>query len=257
MTATTFDTLAAGYDGAFTDTIVGRRMRAVVWQRCAARFAPGMRVLEINCGTGEDAIHLAHRGVRVLATDSSPAMLERARAKVTAAGLGSLVDVAALRIEDVGPHVGRFDGVLSNFGGLNCVTDLQRAARGLASVVATGGVAVLTVMGPLVPWEWTWFLCRGDWRRATRRLRGAVAWRQLTIHYPSAATLGQAFAPHFRPLRVAALGALLPPPFAEAWAARHPRATDWLARTERRFDTTWPVRALGDHYIVELERIAR
>ncbi|MGV3519327.1 SAM-dependent methyltransferase [Luteitalea sp.] len=258
MTDATFDTFAAGYDGEFTETIIGRRMRDVVWQRCDARFASGMHVLEINCGTGEDAIHLARRGVRVLATDSSPAMLDRTRAKVAAAGLESFVDVAALRIEDIGAHVGRFDGVLSNFGGLNCVSDLQRAACGLAAAVAAGGVAVLTVMGPLVPWEWAWFLGRGDWRRATRRLRpGGVAWRDLVIRYPSAATLSRAFVPHFQPLRVAALGAVLPPPFAESWAARHPRATDWLARTERRFDTTWPLTAFGDHYIVELQRGAR
>ena len=46
----------------------------------------GERVLELNCGTGEDAVHLARRGVRVLATDNSPRMLAAARSKIARAG---------------------------------------------------------------------------------------------------------------------------------------------------------------------------
>ena len=257
MTGATFDAMAGDYDRNFTDTVIGRTMREVVWRRCDACFAPGMRVLEINCGTGEDAVYLGRRGVRVLATDVSTAMVERARVKSALAGVGALVETAALRIEDVGPEIGRFDGVLSNFGGLNCVPDLARAALGLASVVTTGGVALLTVMGPLVPWEWAWYLSHGELTRATRRLTpGGTPWRDIVIRYPRPAALARAFAPAFRLRRVAALGALLPPPFAEHWAARHPRATQWLARTERRFDTHWPLTELGDHYIAEFERVA-
>ena len=59
-------------------------MRRAVWARCAARFAPGSRVLEMNCGTGEDALWLVHRGVQVFATDVSPAMLQVAQSKLAA-----------------------------------------------------------------------------------------------------------------------------------------------------------------------------
>ena len=53
---------------------------------------------------------------------------------------------------------GPFDGALSNFGGLNCVDDLgvRRLRPGLGG--AARGVALLCVMGPVVPWEWGWFL---------------------------------------------------------------------------------------------------
>ena len=52
----------------------------------------------------------------------------------------------------------------------------------------------------------------------------------------------------------AGLGALLPPPFAESWARRHSRATDWLDRIERRVDTWRVVYSLADHYVVEMVR---
>src|ERR1700691_417338 len=79
---TAFDAMAGTYDSQFTASRIGTMMRRAVWARCAARFAPGSRILEMNCGTGEDALWLAQRGVEVLATDVSPAMLQGAADKL-------------------------------------------------------------------------------------------------------------------------------------------------------------------------------
>ena len=64
----------------------------------------------------------------------------------------------------------------------------------------------------------------------------------------------RAFAPAFELRRTAAIGALLPPTYAEGWAARHPRTVAWLDRWERRLETWPPLPWLADHYLVELER---
>jgi SAM-dependent methyltransferase len=257
--AAPFDSMAADYDRAFTAGSIGQRMRAAVWRRMDAAFRPGERVLELNCGTGEDAVYLGRRGVRVLATDSSPAMLAVARAKVARAGLAGLVEVAPMAIEDLaahGPGVA-FDGVLSNFGGLNCVEDLAAVARGLAAVTKPAARALLCVMGPAVPWEWGWYLVHGEPGRAARRLRpGGAWWRGLTIRYPSIGRTRRAFAPYFVQRRVAAIGALVPPSFAEPWAARHPSLLARLDRCERRVETVWPLPWLADHFLIELERVA-
>jgi len=114
---------------------------------------------------------------------------------------------------------------------------------------------VLCVMGPLVPWEWAWFLGHGQPGKAFRRLTSdGVEWRGLRIRYPSIRVLRRALAPGFRVRRVAALGALLPPPYAESWAVRHPDLTDRLERWERRLETVPPLPWLADHYLLELER---
>src|SRR5688500_4022031 len=154
--AAAFDRMAADYDRSFTASAIGRRMRAAVWRRLDATFRPGERVLELNCGTGEDAVHLARRGVRVVATDISSAMLAKARSKVERAGVAESVELVQLRIEDLSnrPIPGSFDGVLSNFGGLNCVDNLSGAGRALAAMLRPGARALLCVMGPAVPWEW-------------------------------------------------------------------------------------------------------
>lgn len=250
-----FDALAADYDLRFTGTPLGTLLRQAVHRRLDANFAPGASVLELACGTGEDAVHLARRGVRVLATDASPAMVEAARQKVAAAALEERVEVRLLPIEEISRLSGTFDGVFSDFGGLNCVPDLPAVARALAALLPSGVPALFCVMGPLVPWEWGYFLRRGSPAQALRRLRrGGVAWRGMTIRYPSIGTLRKSFAPFFSLRRVAAVGALLPPTDLEAWTARHPRLLAALARWERRLETLPPFPWLADHYLIELER---
>ena len=254
-----FDAMAGDYDCSFTHSLIGQYLRAAVWRRIDAPFGPGDHVLELNCGTGEDALRLARRGVSVLATDSSHRMLAATRAKVDRAGLGQTVEVEPLDIADLALGTARlpgpFDGVVSNFGGLNCVDDLAGVARGLAAVVRPGGRALLCLMGPTVPWEWGWYLALGKPGKAFRRLRpGGANWRGMTVRYPTPGSVRRAFAVHFEQRRVAALGALVPPPYAAAWGVRHPRLLAALNRWERRLETVPPLPWLADHFLIEFER---
>lgn len=254
---TAFDALAPTYDASFTDTPLGTLLREAVWRRLDARFAPGDRVLELACGTGEDAVHLASRGVRVVATDASPVMVETARRKAAAERLIEVHHLPAEELAAGDALPGPFDGAFSDFGGLNCVDDLELVAQGLARRLRPGAPVLLCVMGPVVPWEWAWYLGQGDPRRAFRRLRrGGVSWRGLTVRYPSIRALQRAFAAGFRTLRVGAVGALLPPTYVEEWTRRHPRLLAHLARWERRLEQMPPLPWLADHYLIELERRA-
>src|SRR4051812_10690043 len=117
MYAAAFDRLAASYDETWTDSAIGRAQRNAVWRHSGRVFTPGQRVLELGCGTGEDAARLQRSGVAVAAIDSSPAMVSMARRRG--------VDAAVGRIEDLRLVDGVFDGAISNFGPLNCVRDLR------------------------------------------------------------------------------------------------------------------------------------
>ena len=233
-------------------------MRRAVWARCAARFASGSSILEMNCGTGEDALWLARHGMHVLSTDTAPEMLRIARGKAAAAAGGSAgkIRFRQLAWEQLDAlEEGPFDGMLSNFGGLNCVEDLPAAACALAGKLRPGAAAILCIMGPCVPWEWLWFLSQGRPDRAFRRLRRQGAtWGGLRIRYPSIRRTSQAFAAEFRVVRSSALGALLPPPYTGSIFARAPRLMGGLNRVERSIETLWPLPALADHYVLELLR---
>lgn len=257
LQARPFDDAAAAYDASFTATAYGACLRALVWERLDAVFGGARRVLEIGCGTGEDAVHLARRGIRVLATDPSASMLRVAAAKAERAGCADRIEFRCLPMESLGAELAgeRFDGVCSNFGAVNCVPRLEAAAERIARLLAPGAPLVWVVMGRHVPWEWAWFLARGDLHKAFRRWqKGGVGWRGLHISYPTPAELARTLAPYFTPQRCRPLGLVLPPSYAAGWLERSPRLLAALARLERTAQR-WPaLAALADHYVFEARR---
>ena len=250
-----FDDLARDYDAAFTRSCIGALMRSAVWQRLDVVFEPGEHVLELNCGTGEDALHLASRGLRVHATDASHEMIEVARAKLGRSGHGDRVSFEQRRLEQLDGLETRFDGALSNFGGLNCVADLDAVARSLAALIRPGGRVILCIMGPTCAWEWAWFLAHAQPAKAFRRLApGGTTWHGLTIRYPSVDRVRRVFSAGFSVERQSGLGTLIPPSYAESWAREHADIVTRLAAIERRLETRPLMIRLADHYLLELRR---
>src|SRR6185436_18142808 len=98
MPAAVFDQFAHDYDEHFGG-ILGRLFRRAVWRWLDSAFQAGEQILELSCGTGEDALHLAGQGVRILATDPSAGMLEVARKKILAEGGSEQIQLRQLAIE--------------------------------------------------------------------------------------------------------------------------------------------------------------
>jgi SAM-dependent methyltransferase len=258
--ACAFDEMASTYDETFTDTVVGRALREIVWSRFETLFSNARHVLELGCGTGEDAMRLAHEGIHVTATDASNEMIQVARGKATEGRCTGLIKFHCLAMEQIGllPGGEPFDGALSNFGAVNCVRDLGALAGELAGRLTPGAPLLWVVMGRYAPWEWLWYLARGDWTRAWRRLRrGGCDWRGLTIHYPTPAQVKELLRPYFKVTRVAPLGALLPPSYAAGWLDRSPAALRLLSRLEKWAQPLSPLASVADHFIVEAVRLPR
>jgi SAM-dependent methyltransferase len=255
-----FDDMAGTYDATFTDTKVGRALREIVWSRLEQVFRPSQRILELGCGTGEDAVRLARRGVRVVATDPSSQMIQVARRKALIGNCQELIEFRCLAMEDIGSFADGdvFDGVLSNFGAVNCVQDLQALVADIAERLAPGAPLLWVVMGRHAPWEWLWYLMKGRWRKAWRRLRpGGIEWRGLTISYPTPAQMRSLLLPHFAVTRLAPLGVALPPSYASAWLERSPFAARVLTRLERWAQRSSMLASWSDHFIVEAVRLPR
>lgn len=254
-----FDDEAATYDLSFTQTALGTRLRAMVWQRLDAVITDCSRVLEIGCGTGEDAIHLARRGHRVVATDASKVMLQVASEKASRAGCAERIEFRCVPMERLGTELDGelFDAVYSNFGAVNCTSRLDDVIADIAPLLRSGAPLIWVVMGRHVPWEWAWFLARGKWQKAFRRQRaGGVSWRGLHITYPTPKELAGSLSPYFAPLRRSSLGFALPPTFASQWLENSPRLLAALASAERAAQRCQPLAALADHYIIEARRLA-
>lgn len=261
--AAAFDTVAPRFDERFGAWLSVAAQRRAVRRRLLDAFPPGAHVLELGGGTGEDAAFLADHGRRVLLTDASPRMVDVARRKLAdraapcaaeVCAAEAMESLAAAREADGAPP---FDGAFSNFAGLNCVTDLRPAARGLARMLRPGAPALLVLFGPLPPGEIVLETLRGRPRAALRRLaRGDVDARlggqAFTVRYHRPADVRAAFAPWFSLRRVRGIGVFVPPSAAEPWISRFPRLVRALEAIDRVVEA--PLALLGDHVLYHLVR---
>jgi SAM-dependent methyltransferase len=241
-------------------------MRRVSLRTLLANFAAGQRVLELGCGTGQEAIQLARAGLQVLATDLSPRMLAVTRRKVAAAGFEQVVRTRHLAAGEIGVLVqevgeGAFDGAYSSFGALNGESDLHVVGIALGRLIRPGGRVVVSVMNRFYPFEVLWYLGHGRPRQAARRWGGSTLAHvspslavRVRTWYCTPWAFGRAF-PRFRRVSCRALPLLLPPPYAaHLWLRRPARMWHWV-RWEEQLARLRPFCGLGDHFLMVLERL--
>jgi ubiquinone/menaquinone biosynthesis C-methylase UbiE len=257
-----FDALAESYDRIFTDSLIGRAQRSATWRHLDSTFLPGQRVLELNCGTGVDAVYLAERGVLVDGFDISSAMIGVANRRL-ASSSRLPVRFEVLSTEDLGTIDSVYDGAFSNFGGLNCVQDLRQVARNLARLVRPMGHVVLCLASRFCVWETAWWLARGKLAKAFRRLHKGGTIAELTpgalvhVQYPPARDLRRLFAPEFSLVAVHGIGLLVPPSYLERHACRFPSLLRVAARLDMLFSPLPGLRGVADHVLLTFRRTPR
>lgn len=257
-----FDGVAAVYGRSNAENPILCAMRARVYRAISASVAAGSHILDLGCGPGTDAVHLAKIGYRVTAVDASPAMVEQAREQVRAAAAGDRVDVHAVgiheleRLESTVP----FDAAITNFGPLNCIDDLSEGARRIAERLKPGGVLIASVIGRICPWEIALYLARGDVSRAAIRFRRGLVpvpldGRTVWTRYLTPRELESMFAAAgMTRVSLRALGLFVPPPYLQAFASRYPTFVSQLQRIEDRCGG-WPLlRSWGDHFLIVLRK---
>jgi ubiquinone/menaquinone biosynthesis C-methylase UbiE len=136
-----WDAIAAGYDEFVAP---GEAAFANVGLRLAG-LKSGERFLDVAAGPGGLSLPAARLGAKVLATDWSPAMIERFEARVRAERLpnavGRVMDAHDLKIED-----DTFDVTGSQFG-VVLGQDLPLALREMVRVTKPGGRVLLITYG--------------------------------------------------------------------------------------------------------------
>jgi ubiquinone/menaquinone biosynthesis C-methylase UbiE len=257
-----WDLTAQDYDRIFPESVIGRVQRDAVWREMDKVFQPGMRVLELNCGTGIDAVHLAGRGVRVVACDLSSKMIDAARRRLSTTELDEFVDFRVLDTAKLDSLVvdAPFDGAFSNFSGLNCVQDLSQVAGNLARLVKPGARILLCMVGRFSPWEMAWHLAHGKPGLALRRFRRRPttpisAQEAVMVHYPSVRDMRRIFAPDFRLRGWRGIGVAVPPSCLETLAQRAPAVVGGLARIDRYISRAPIFRSIGDCVLIQFERM--
>jgi ubiquinone/menaquinone biosynthesis C-methylase UbiE len=260
MQATPFDMIAKNYDADFTNSAIGKLQRNKVWaclEPLLIEKNQRLKILEINCGTGQDALQLAGIGHSVVATDASSAMIEIAKEKIreqhsdiTLQPQFMVCSFASLH-EKLAPQ--KFDLVLSNFGGLNCISKKEIVALGqqLFSLLTEKGRLVVIVMGNCCLWEIVHYCSRAKFSMAFRRFNTKVDFsaggQSMPVYYYSPGTLQNLLAPEFVLQQQLPVGLFIPPTYLENKFLNKPRHLARLSRWEEKLSHP-RLSFLADHY---------
>jgi len=256
--AEAFSRTAAKYDAFAEDHPHLTRLRNKVYAHVSRYVSPGSHILELNAGTGIDAVALAQRGYCVHASDIASGMLARARDKVAQFGLDERIRVQQCSFTDLDQiEGGPFDAVFSNLGGLNCIPDLSPVVEQLPQVLCPNGIIIWVLMPPVCLWEIA-EIFRGNFRLAFRRMSRSGASSHLEglyfdVYYYSPRRVLDWFGPEYTFLDLEGLSVITPIAESKNLAIRFPRFYKLLAHIDDALSTRSPWWGWGDFYILSMK----
>lgn len=259
-----FDPIASSYDSVFSDSAIGQYQRRRVWyfvQSILDKQAV-CKVLELNAGTGEDALRFSEQGIAVLCTDISQAMLDVAQQKAQAQNAAQ-ISFQQLSITDLDQLEGQYDLVFSNFGGLNCLSPLQMPALGrqVHRLLVPGGHFISVIMSRFSWWESLYFIAKRQRAQVFRRKqKNAVKARLdattfVDTYYYSPKEYIAFMQPSFKSYQCHSVGYFLPPSYLEPFFAKRPRLLQFLNKLEYLVPKGSMFSGASDHYLIQLEKI--
>ena len=249
------------FDEIFNQDPTIQYKRERVRQHILQYVKPPASLLELNCGTGEDALFFARQGFSVHATDISEGMLQKLWLKKQAVSEGRMIstELCSFTELDLLQNKGPFDGIYSNFGGLNCTPDIKKLLAGFDHLVKPGGRVTLVVISKFCLWE-SLLVFKGKFKTAFRRFfssRGRnarVEGRQFKCWYYGVGDIRKNLPSSFSIIAVEGLCTIVPPSYIEGFAVKKPQLFAWLKAKEDLFKNKWPWKYWGDYLIVTFQK---
>lgn len=253
-----FSKQSIAYDSDDSVNQVLQDMRQQVYQHVSVFMKKGSEILELNSGTGLDALHFVQQGHRVHATDLSDGMIAQIEKKIKDHQLNDRFSCQQLSYDDLRQLEGRkFDYLFSNFGGLNCIDELARVTTNFPALLNQGGFVTLVIMPPVCLWELLWIF-KGHGKKAFRRFHknGVMAHLEgeyFKTFYFSLSQIKKAFGPQFKFIKSEGLCALSPPPSRGDFPVKHPMLYNFLRKMDSLFRMNYPFNRWADHIIVTFQ----
>jgi ubiquinone/menaquinone biosynthesis C-methylase UbiE len=226
------------------------------------RFLPPQAaILELNAGTGDDAIWLAMQGHQVHATDIATGMQEMLMQKVNASGLQDKITTELRSFTDLDKLEckGPFDHIFSNFAGLNCTGELEKVLASFPSLLKQNGMITLVILPKFCLWEFS-LLLKGKFKTATRRFFAAkgrkarVEDEYFKCWYYNPSFIIDRLKDEFDLVAIEGLCTFVPPSYIEGFAEKYPKLYSRLKKLEERWRSAWPFTSIGDYYIISFQR---
>lgn len=253
---TNFDIAAPTYDTHFTHSEIGKLQRKLVYLQLKKQLKNSKNILEINCGTGEDAIWLAQQNFSVLATDISEKMIEVATSKSKRENLTFKV----LDITNLSEEKEKFDTLFSNFGGLNCLTtnELIHFFDAASTLLIEKGTMSLVIMPKNTIWEQVYFLLKFDFKNTFRRKKEVVfanvEGEKVATYYYNPKDIVTLAETNFKFIEVKPIGFFVPPSYLEPFFKNKKSVLYGLRFLENTIKNVSFLSRYADHYIITLQK---
>jgi len=259
--ATAFNKQSVLFDEIYSANTIIQYKRKRVRDHVGQFLKPKSKILELNAGTGEDAIYFAQRGHYVHATDISEGMQQKLSQKIISASLTNQVSFelcSFTRLEEL-DRKGPYDLIFSNFAGLNCTNDIAKVLRSFWPLLNPGGVITLVLLPKFCLWETSLFL-KGKFKTAFQRFfssRGTKAHIEgeyFRCWYYNPSVIKKYLKNQFDLLGLEGLCTLVPPSYIENFAEKFPKTFNALKAKEDKWKSKWPWRSIGDYYIISFRK---
>ena len=260
MTSALFNAAAKDYDDIFTNTKIGRLQRNSVWRYLESILPKNnINILELNCGTGEDAIWLGKKGHKILATDVSEKMIEETRKKVNNLELSDFISAHQIDINEIDKLLSaqKFDLAFSNFGGLNCLNEkeLKNLSQSLKPLLNQNGRFVAVVMPDFCMIESVYFLLKFRFDQVLRRKKNQlvnIGNGNIETYYYCHKRFSKIFSDEFYINNIIGIGMFVPPSYLNNFFKNKNIILKFLSKLENIFAKHTFSASMSDHYLIDL-----
>ncbi|KAA1244131.1 class I SAM-dependent methyltransferase [Aquimarina sp. RZ0] len=258
-----FDIAAPTYDDVFTYSHIGKLQRNLVYDflKDVLPENQSLDILEINCGTGQDAFWLASLGHRIIATDISFGMISVAKEKLTTTE--NQPEFRQLDINKLGEtHFEHsFDLIFSDFGGLNCLSpkQLEHFFVSASKKLKPNGKIIGVIMPKHCILENFYFIMKGSFKKAFRRNTNRVVianvdGTQVNTWYYNPINIKKVAEGFFNIDTTYPIGFCIPPSYLEPFFRKKSILLKTLQHIDILFKRFSFVSKYSDHYLISLSK---
>jgi len=252
-----FSKQSVHYDKDDETNFILQWMRKIVRNHVENYLKPEDKILELNAGTGLDALYFSSLGFPVHATDLSDGMIREIDDKINKHQLNGILSCQQCSYTELDKIKNKkFNYVFSNFGGLNCIPDLKAVIQHLPDLLIPGAYVTFVIMPPVCPWELS-FVLKGNLRQAFRRFskKGSLAHLEgeyFQTYYFTPSQVVKDFGKDFKKISLQGLASISPPPHNINFQIKFPRLYSRFAKADEKLSFVFPFNSWADHFILTM-----
>ena len=259
--AVAFNKQAVLFDDLYSGDTIIQYKRKRVRDHVLKWLHPSSHILELNAGTGDDAIYFAKKGHSIHATDFSILMQNLVAEKAKQQNLQKNISCELRSFTDLDnlTDKGPYDMIFSNFAGLNCTNRLENVLQSLDRLLKPGGIVTMVILPKFCLWEFL-LLFKGKFKTAFRRFSGSrgtkahIEGEYFRCWYYNPSFVKKHLKNSFSLIGLEGLCSIVPPSYLHGFAEKYPSLFNSLVKQEDKKKTKWPWRSIGDYYIMSFRK---